>query len=187
MARGAGGDLHPDRDDAHLDGGRSGHDDHGADGCQLCVDGDVLPRPAGCRWGDGPLHDGAAGAATVASTVPPRVHKHEALDVGIVAVSGVVTGVLRAIKHVITPGADTMRLRLLSSSRVAHPRRPSPRCYFPCRIPRSRSLGGSHVEPPNSHPGRPRMGPHRSTGTRFRDHPHRGVIPLRLEVEKSAG
>ena len=32
------------------------------------------------EWGDGPLHDGAVGGATVASTVPPRVHKHEALD-----------------------------------------------------------------------------------------------------------
>ncbi len=137
------------------------------------------------EWGDGPLHDGAVGGATVASTVPPRVHKHEALD--------------RRHRRRLR-----CRHRRLPRHKARHHARRRLRCCLPacCRRRewhtravhrhgatshaeyRARdSLGGSHVEPPNSHPGRPRGWgpPHRSTGTRFRDHPHRGVVPLRLE------
>ena len=56
--------------------------------------------------GDGPLHDGAVGGATVAARCRLGSTSTRRSIVGIVAVSGVVSGVLRAIKHVITPGAD---------------------------------------------------------------------------------
>ena len=106
------------------------------------------------EWGDGPLHDGAVGGATVARTGAASGPQARGARLSASSPSPVSSPASSAPKsNVITPGADyDVPPRLLSSSPVAHPRRPSPRCYFPCRIPRSRLAWRFPREPPTRTP-----------------------------------